>query len=141
VGAGAAELRRSWVHGDYKTDNLLIAGPRLVGLDMHLIHESVVHYDVAAFLNRLQLTLLHARAWRLLPHRVSFEAGFVGEALREDGQRTALPLAWVRLYMILCSWMGQSGRQTGWAKRRYLDLCFRRLTARLTADLAQLQSN
>lgn len=138
--AGAGELRRSWIHGDYKTDNLLVAGRRLVGLDVHIIHESAVHYDVAAFLNRLQLTLLHARAWRLLPHYPSFERAFVQESLQEEGLRTALPLAWIRLYMILCSWIGQRTRRTGWAQRRYLELCFRRLTQRLTRDLVRLRS-
>ena len=138
--AGAGTLRRSWIHGDYKTDNLLVEGRRLVGLDVHVIHESAVHYDVAAFLNRLQLTLLHPKAWRLLPYRPSFEEGFVSESLQLEADNTVLPLGWIRLYMMLCSWMNQQTRETNWMQRHYMELCFRRLTRQLMRDLARLWS-
>ena len=136
--AAAENLRRSWTHGDFKTDNLLVAGRRLVGLDVHVIHEGAVQYDVAAFLNRLQMTLFDPRAWRLARHYPSFEEAFVQESLREEGTETALPLAWIRLYMILCSWMGQQSRRTGWVRKAYLERCFRRLTKRLTNGLRRL---
>jgi len=135
---GSIELRKSWLHGDYKTDNLLLAGRRMIGLDVHVKHESVVQYDVAAFLNRLQLTLLHPSALRLRRHGPVFEEGFLDESLRADAAPTALPLAWIRLYMILCSWFGQATRDKSWPRRWYLELCFRRLTRQRMRDLTRL---
>lgn len=139
--AGGATLPRSWVHGDYKTDNLLIVGRRMVGLDVHVIHESVVHYDVAAFLNRLHLTLQHPKAWRLLRHRSALERGFIEESLQADAPRSGLPLAWIRLYMMLCSWMSRQRRETNWVRHSYLELAFRRLTRRSIRNLARLRSS
>jgi len=59
----------SWVHGDFKSDNIMMAGSRVVGLDTSANYENTILLDVSHFLNHLDLSLLDPRAIRLLPRR------------------------------------------------------------------------
>jgi serine/threonine protein kinase len=67
--AGALALTTSWLHGDFKTDNLLVDADDTVGIDLHVRHQNAVTHDLAAFLNHWELTICHPRAWRWRPWR------------------------------------------------------------------------
>ena len=51
----------SWLHGDCKTDNYMMSGGDVYGIDFSLTYENPVEYDVAQFLNGLELMLLNPR--------------------------------------------------------------------------------
>jgi hypothetical protein len=40
--AASIDLKRSWLHGDFKTDNLIVSGQRIVGIDLQIKHENAV---------------------------------------------------------------------------------------------------
>jgi tRNA A-37 threonylcarbamoyl transferase component Bud32 len=81
--AASVNLERSWIHGDFKTDNLIISGQRIVGIDVQIRHENTVVYDVAPFLNDLELSFCHPMAWRPASVRARLIAAFVRAADRE----------------------------------------------------------
>jgi Ser/Thr protein kinase RdoA (MazF antagonist) len=72
----------SWVHGDFKSDNIMMAGSRWVGLDMSANYENTTLLDISHFLNHLELSLLDPRAIRLLPRQQAlidrFKSGYGG---------------------------------------------------------------
>lgn len=133
--AGAAPLDSSWIHGDFKTDNLMVAGERTIGLDINARHRNTVFHDIAPFLNHLDLKLLHPRAWRFAGRRDRLVQTFLdGYGLPGDGA-TRRALSWARLVSMLAVWQSVAERQhtlpSAWAAR----LLFRRATSRLTGDL------
>jgi aminoglycoside phosphotransferase (APT) family kinase protein len=98
--ASAVRLPASWVHGDMKSDNLLVDGERVTGLDAQLVDENTVAYDLAPFLNHLFLLrwtprgLLHRRKLKLMADR--FLATYSPEA-----KNWGLPITWLRVYLLL----------------------------------------
>jgi Ser/Thr protein kinase RdoA (MazF antagonist) len=123
----------SFIHGDFKLDNLFLSKDRLIGLDMSLVFEGPVLRDLSPFLNHLDLLLCHPRGWRLAPVRDA-----LGQAFR-SGYETPVParaLAWVRLNGVLHVWAARSSRRVSRHRRWYLDRCFRRVVRRLCLDLA-----
>lgn len=93
----ATDLRASWLHGDFKSDNLMVAGERLYGIDIQLAHENASVHDLASFLNHLALSMFHPRGWRQAIASRQIEAAFLdgyGGPL-DAGERRAL--AWLRL--------------------------------------------
>lgn len=87
----------SWIHGDFKPENVLLGGNQTVGLDMGARFDGPVLLDIAYFLNHLELDLLHPRAIRLIPHGKRLRDAFCeGYDLRVHTPSTA-PLSWLRL--------------------------------------------
>lgn len=48
-------LRVSWLHGDCKSDNFLLTGEGVCGIDIQLGHENAIEHDLAQFLNHFEL--------------------------------------------------------------------------------------
>jgi Phosphotransferase enzyme family len=134
--AGAEPLPTSWIHGDFKSDNLLVAGPRTLAIDVHVKHENVVLYDVAPFVNHLELGCYHPQGWRLALYRDNVSRNFVDHYFESPiTGGILLPLLWVRLYLLLAGWcalapLGASGLRQQWLWRS-----FRRVTATVLAKL------
>jgi aminoglycoside phosphotransferase (APT) family kinase protein len=98
--ASAVRMPASWVHGDMKSDNLLVDGERVTGLDVQLVHENTVVYDLAPFLNHLYLLRWTPRGV-LQPRKLeSMTEGFV-RAYSPETKRWGLPIAWLRAYLLL----------------------------------------
>lgn len=98
--ASALPMPASWVHGDMKSDNLLVGGRRVTGLDVQLIHENTVAYDLAPFLNHLRLLRWSPRGlWqgKKLNHMAE---GFL-KAYSPDTARWRLPITWLRAYLLI----------------------------------------
>lgn len=136
--AASVNLERSWIHGDFKTDNLIISAQRIVGIDMQIRNENAVVYDMAPFLNHLELALYHPRTWRLAPVRRRLIAAFIDTYTEGESERLLLPLTWVRLYMMLSAWNTSQFRKLPRLRAAVSDRSFRHTAARLIAQLRQL---
>ena len=120
-------LPMSWIHGDFKSDNLIISGPRTIGIDIYVQHENACIHDLASFLNRLALHCSHPRHWHLLPLRGQLDQAFLrGYARPGDDQPQQLPLIWLRIYSLLSLWSRVSRRKAPGPGRWYLRQTFLR---------------
>lgn len=96
-----SKLGWSWTHGDFKPENILCDGHRVVVLDTQLNVRGAVVYDIAPFLNHMLLAsrTLGNRAiqteYALLEQE--FLAGYGG---LDKGEMAAL--RWAQLYFMLC---------------------------------------
>jgi tRNA A-37 threonylcarbamoyl transferase component Bud32 len=132
--AGSAVLPHSWIHGDFKLDNLLFDGGRMTGIDVQLRHSNAVVYDVGSFLNHMEMCCLDPRnPWRI-PHRDRLVAGFLRGYQRDAQPLAALPLAWCRLYQLLCGWNTLMERPAG-LRRAFLGWAHERTAVGLSAEL------
>lgn len=87
------------IHGDFKPENLLCDGGRLVGLDIHLTSVGAAAYDVAPFLNHVWFAYHRLGISRATQRYERACAGFLS-GYGDEGDAHAL--AWVRLYFALC---------------------------------------
>lgn len=100
----------SWVDGDFKSDNIMMAGSRLVGLDMSANYENTTRLDISHFLNHLELSLLDPRAIRLLPRRQAlidrFKSGY-----GRFTENTEFCSSWFRLLAAVRLWSEQQNQE------------------------------
>jgi hypothetical protein len=129
--AAAMPLARSWLHGDFKSDNLMISGSRTVGIDLHLRHENAVVYDLAPFLNYIDLRLCHPSGWKLLHSRERLHATFLNTYFAATPEDVVLPLAWVRLYLLLAEWYTAHSSAGSSFRARLIDACYRSVASRV----------
>ena len=98
--ASARCMPASWIHGDMKSDNLLIDGDQIIGLDAQLRHENAVVYDLAPFLNHLRLLQWTPRGlWR--GPRLDLVADAFLNAYSQECAGWQLPIAWLRSYLLI----------------------------------------
>ncbi len=135
--AAAVTLSRSWIHGDFKTDNLIVSGARTMGIDIQLRHEGPVIYDLAPFLNHLELRLCHPGGWRLFDSQALLHETFLANYLEGRNDAIAGPLTWIRLYMILAQWHTARTHSGSWLRYGFLNFCYRRVAARLVSRIAR----
>ena len=130
----AMPLPVSWMHGDFKPANIMLAGPRTVGIDIRRQFRASVVRDQAYFLTHLDLACCHPRGLRLLPWRGRLAAAFLdGYGWSRDGWPDA-PLTWMRLHTMVRIWIGlAAGRGTG---KRYLAWCCKTTAGGLARRLA-----
>lgn len=132
--AASEPVTHSWIHGDFKLDNLLYDGARMTGIDVQLRHSNAVVYDVGSFLNHMEMCCLDPRnPWRI-PDRDRLVARFLEGYSRALPRPPALALAWCRLYQLLCSWNTATGRPAG-LRRYLLEWAHARTAVRLTKEL------
>ena len=119
--AKASPVAGSWVHGDFKADNV-IAGPRgPVGIDYLLRHRDAVVYDMGSFLNHLDLSALDPRNLRVAAARRRWAGRFLdGYAAATEEAVPVVALAWTRLYQLLHLWNSAVGASRGVSLRRWL---------------------
>jgi aminoglycoside phosphotransferase (APT) family kinase protein len=98
--AAGISMPASWVHGDMKTDNVIVDGRDVFGIDLHLIHENTVAYDLAPFLNHLRLLRWTLRG-ALQQHKLGIVAASFLQAYSPDTPRWTLPIAWLRTYLLI----------------------------------------
>lgn len=128
-------LNGSWIHGDFKTDNVMVCDGRTIGIDIHLRNEGAVIHDLAPFLNYVELRLFHPDGWRLFRARAALEQAFLRSYCDDTGDAMAVPLAWLRLYMILAAWCTAHAHGGSRMKLALLDYCHRLVAARLIRRL------
>lgn len=129
------DLPRSWLHGDYKPDNVLIASDRTVGIDLALKFENCVVFDLAHFLNHLSFTCYRPNGLHLLPREPRLLAAFLNGYGNESLRAQPLALAWVRLHGVVRLWRSRTGTTPSTARAYYISWCFQRVAARLAREL------
>lgn len=102
--AAVPTLPRSWVHGDFTADNLMVSGSRTIGMDIDVRHENTIVHDLAPFLNHLELHVFHPLAWRRWASGDALARRFLDAYFEEGRVDVAIPLAWLRLCMLLQTW-------------------------------------
>ena len=98
--AAGVLMPASWVHGDMKSDNLLIDADRVTGLDVQMVDVNTVAYDLAPFLNHLYLLRWSPRGFLRQRQLDRMSAGFL-QAYSPDSEKWALPLLWLRSYLLM----------------------------------------
>lgn len=98
------DVQRSWLHGDCKTDNIMIGDCRIYGIDISLVHEDAIEYDIAQFLNHLDLLVSGPKEFLLRPLKNKLELAF-WLGYQEQGLNVSDDcLNWIRLYAALNLW-------------------------------------
>ncbi|EAR21135.1 phosphotransferase family protein [Nitrococcus mobilis] len=132
---GRRSYPRALLHGDFKSDNLIVCGERLLGFDIALQHENVVLRDLAPFLNHLELIASPLRGLRLALEVRSLSAAFLRGYFEREKMLPVEAVAWLRLNSVLVVWMERNLRPRPRLKGWYSDWCFRRLTRFLCQEL------
>ena len=119
------------LHGDFKPENLLFDGDRMLGLDCALTHENAGIFDVAPFLNHVVLDM---RSFAGRTEIESLEQAFL-EAYQSVSGATRATLAWARLYFLLSYWC------TGLEQHRFLrTIIDRRFAPHLAKQIERVSS-
>src|SRR5690606_3679740 len=101
--AGAQVLPCSWLHGDFKPDNLLCDDGVIVGIDVRARNANSGLYDIAYFINHLHLLACQPRSWRWAVASGAVQRAFMSSYFADDDW-PRLPLLWLRLYLLLAVW-------------------------------------
>ena len=98
------KVHASWLHGDCKTDNFMIDGKSIYAIDVSLKHENAVEYDLAQFLNHLDLNLLSPQSILQRGFRSAFARAFLRGYEASGLQISRECLEWTRLWAALALW-------------------------------------
>lgn len=143
-GLDGEAVERSWLHGDYQMENLVLAGESIVALDVAFSRQDAVVFDMAYFLNALDRFLLQPKGWHLVPFRSRLLAAFLrgyGKSGAEPGPGVApRVLHWMRIHDLLRFFAifhaGGKSRLHDWYFAGNVRLLLRRLGAELGEDAA-----
>lgn len=100
----SGEVAVSWLHGDCKTDNFIACGENIYGIDISLSHENAVEYDLAQFLNNLDLLLSSPKHLHLAGMKSKLEAAFWRGYSSTGPSVSPSYLNWLRLSFALFFW-------------------------------------
>ena len=118
------QVHASWLHGDCKTDNFMIDGKSVYAIDVSLKHENAVEYDLAQFLNHLDLNLLSPQSVLQRGFRSAFVRAFLRGYEASGLQISRECLEWVRLWAALTLWRSTLLGRTTTSKTWILDHVF-----------------
>jgi len=135
--AGNVALETSWLHGDFKADNLLVDRDNTVGIDLHIRHRNAIVHDAAAFLNHWDLTVCDPRAWRWRKWRKELARSFLHTLDSSYLGDKRVAFAWIALHVMLGNWNEFTRRRRNSAKHLYLQFCFRSIVRRMTRELRE----
>jgi tRNA A-37 threonylcarbamoyl transferase component Bud32 len=130
------ETYTSWLHGDCKADNFFLKGENIYGIDLSLIHENCVEYDLAQFLNNFDLLLLNPRYLAARTIRSKLENSFRRGYQRTGPTVSNAYLNWLRLSFALPYWHGTVHGRMRTPHSLLLNWMFANLTSRLSARIA-----
>jgi tRNA A-37 threonylcarbamoyl transferase component Bud32 len=137
--SGAMVLPRSWVHGDFKADNLIFSRKRVFGLDIHAKHKHVVINDIAEFLNQIELDLTPWRCPQLYSYKTSLFQTFItrycGNIRAASLRQMELALTWFRAYKLLHRWNIVCSRRYDPLRSYLFARQYRSAVAAITRDL------
>lgn len=129
------DMQVSWLHGDCKTDNFILFDNRVFGIDISLVHENPVEYDLAQFLNNLNLLLSSPKYLLIAGLRPQLEKAF-WKGYQSTGPTVSRAyLNWLRLLLATSFWhtMLRGGNLT--IRLWMLNRMFVRLVERLCNNL------
>jgi hypothetical protein len=134
--AGLIKLPVSWVHGDFKTSNVLFTGTEPVAIDLDLSRESVIIHDLAQFLFELKLLALEPRGLRLMASRKAVVDGFLRGYFGAANRIPPLPLCWTLLQIALRIWLARKNLNYQNIRIRFLCWRIQRIIPQLILDLS-----
>jgi len=129
------EVEVSWLHGDCKTDNFILCGQDIYGIDISLNHENPVEYDLAQFLNNLDLLLAGPQHPHLLGMRSKLEKAFWRGYTRTGPSVSHSYLNWLRLVFSLSFWHTTLAERKQGLRRWMLNRMFAKLVERLSRKI------
>lgn len=129
----------AWLHGDCKTDNFIIDGETVYGIDISLIHENPVEYDLAQFLNNLALLTMSPRRLYLGGMRHKFEEAFWQGYLCAGPSVSGAYLVWLRLGFSLSFWHTMTHDLKPGLRKWALNRMFAALVHRLSKELQAIK--
>lgn len=98
----------SWLHGDFKPHDIMLAGNTVYGTDMAMRYANPCLHDVVQFTSHLGLLCMHPGAWHRVVYTTravnAFMAGYTPIAA---GQEVALH--WYRTHSLLRLWCNERG--------------------------------
>lgn len=98
------EVEVSWLHGDCKTDNFLLSANGIYGIDISLSYENPVEYDLAQFMNNLDLLLRSPQYLYLRGMQSKLEEAFWRGYHSTGSPVSDAYLNWLRLGFSLSFW-------------------------------------
>lgn len=127
------EVVFSWLHGDCKTDNFILDGPIVYGIDISLRYENPVEYDLAQFLNNLEVSLSSPNFMHLSMTRDHLEAAFLEGYHRTGPEISFRYLDWLRLNFATASWYWMLKNKRFSIRNWILNRVFRSTVRKLSA--------
>lgn len=129
------EAEVSWLHGDCKTDNFILCGQCTYGIDISLSYENPVEFDLAMFLNNLDLILNSPQNLHLVGMQAKLEKAFWRGYLSTGPAVSHSYLNWLRLVFSLSFWHTTvTERQTS-LRTWILNRMFAKLAGRLSREI------
>ena len=126
----------SWLHGDCKPDNFMLAAKGLVGIDISLKYENAIENDLSAFLNGLELMLLDIRWHRAMRHAQRLQEAFLRGYISAGPSVSRALLSWLRLWSALTSWHAATVESNPrWPNRWLLNRQFNVLVGRRLTEM------
>ncbi|HJV94106.1 MAG TPA: aminoglycoside phosphotransferase family protein [Azonexus sp.] len=130
------EVEVSWLHGDCKTDNFILCGQDVYGIDISLCHENPVEYDLAMFLNNLGLILASPQHLHLLGMQSKLEKAFWRGYMSTGPSVSHAYLDWLRLVFSLSFWHTTLTDRKRNLRSWMLNRMFKKLVKRLSRKIA-----
>jgi hypothetical protein len=129
-------VEASWLHGDCKIDNFILGSQNVYGIDIALAHDNAIEYDLAQFLNNLDLLLSSTRYAYLWGSRLKFEAAFLKGYSRAGGNFSMPYLNWLRLNFLLSFWHNEAEARKGILRAVLVDWMFSNAARRLSRKVS-----
>lgn len=130
------EVEVTWLHGDCKTDNFIISKKCVYGIDISLSCENPVEYDLAQFLNNLDLLLASPQSVLIRGARSRLEKAFWRGYSSTGPSVSHAYLNWLRLNFSLSFWhtmiCGRKFSIRTWILNRIFATLVARLSGKLT---------
>lgn len=89
------------VHGDFKPENVMIDGDRVIGIDIEENFPGPTVDDIAHFFLHLDMYLLYPLGWRFLPWRQKLQSAFLQGYYLNMPKIKPFVLAWAELQRAL----------------------------------------
>lgn len=130
------EVEASWLHGDCKTDNFILGGDCVYGIDLSLVHENPVEYDLAQFFNNLDLLFSGPQYLHVRGMRAKLEEAF-WRGYRSTGPTVSQAyLDWLRLNFSLSFWHSMLNARKKGIRTWVLNRMFAKLADRLSRKIS-----
>ncbi len=129
------QVEVAWLHGDCKTDNFILDNGKVYGIDISLIYENPVEYDLAQFLNNLSLRLYSPQSIYLRAMMTTLERAF-WRGYRSTGPSVSHTyLNWLRLTFALPFWHATIRQQQSTLRKWVMNRMFAKLAKELSVEI------
>jgi len=133
--AATCQLSKSWLHGDFKPNNILLLGDEPIGIDIQTIEEDIALRDVVQFLFETDLLCMEPKGILLARTRVTLERAFLAGYFGDLSAVPDIALYWLRLNLALIVWAGHNIGDRPDLRGRYLTALIKRIVKRLLTEI------